>query len=492
MSSRERLQEMINQLGDYKLVMVSNREPYIHYFRGHEIHCMVPASGLTIALDPVMQACGGTWVAHGSGSADKKVVDQTNSIMVPPKNPRYKLRRIWMTREEEEGYYYGFANQTLWPLCHIVFAKPVFSEDYWQYYKRINQYFAQAVLEEVEGENALVFIQDYHLALLPQLIRQERPDIIIAHFWHIPWPNPEVFRICPWKIELLKGLLANDLLGFHIRYHCNNFLDTVNRELECRIDQERSGVVRKERVTLVQPFPISVDFEQLSARAEEPEVEETINRLTKEYGLENQIIAVGVDRMDYTKGIPNRIKAIGIFLDRYPQYKGHFTFIQAAVPSRVRIKAYQDLENEVEGLIEEVNWKYGSDEWQPIIYLKGHHIHPVLTALYRMAHVCLVTSLHDGMNLVAKEFVATRNDLQGVLILSLFTGAARELEAALIVNPYYIEELAEAIREAIEMPPEEQERRMRLLQEVVRTNNIYKWIEDILLALTRLADVRIS
>jgi trehalose 6-phosphate synthase len=488
MTTKQRLQEVIKaQLGDFKLVLVSNREPYIHYFRGHEIHYMVPAGGLTQALDPVMQACGGTWVAHGSGNADKKVVDKENSIMVPPQNPQYKLRRVWMTREEEEGYYYGFANQTLWPLCHIVFTQPVFSETHWRYYNRVNKYFAQAVLEEIQGEKALIFVQDYHLALLPQFIRQERPDIIIAHFWHIPWPNPEVFRICPWKEEILKSLLANDLLGFHIRYHCNNFLETVNRELECRIDQERSGVIRKERTTLVQPFPISVDFDQLSTRAEDPEVEKAIMDLYEEYGLESQIIAIGIDRMDYTKGMPNRIKAVAMFLDRYPEYKGRFTFIQAAVPSRIHIKVYQDLEDEVEELVEEVNWRHGWDEWQPIIYLKGHHTHPVLTALYRIAHVCLVTSLHDGMNLVAKEFIACRKDLKGVLILSPFTGAARELETALIINPYCIEALAEAIKEAIEMPLEEQERRMAKLQEIVKNNNIYRWTEDILLSLTRLA-----
>jgi len=486
MWTRESLNDLVREkLSGYLFVVVSNREPYIHTFSGRRITFHVPASGLTVALDPVMQACGGTWIAHGSGNADKEVVDKENKISVPPDTPRYALKRVWLSKEEENGYYYGFANEALWPLCHIVYTRPVFEESDWDTYKKVNEIFAQSVLEEVGDRKAFVFIQDYHLALLSRLIKERNPNIITAQFWHIPWPNREAFRICPWQEEILHGLLSNDLVGFHIRYHCNNFLDTVDRAIEARVDWERYEVTCGGKKTAVRPFPISVDFDEISQNAQKEEVAIEIERLKNEVGIKDEIIGVGLDRIDYTKGIPDRFKAIDRFLEKYPQFQGRVVFIQAGVPSRTQIEAYRDLKDEIDDLAGEINWKYGFGRWKPIICLWEHGAPVTLMALRRMANFFVVSSLHDGMNLVAKEFVASRFDEDGILILSPFTGAARELTDALLVNPYATDHFAEAIKNALEMPQAERQKRMRKMREVVRENNIYKWAADIIAELVK-------
>ncbi|MBI2831064.1 MAG: trehalose-6-phosphate synthase [Chloroflexi bacterium] len=462
-------------------IVVSNREPYSHVYSARKIVWEVPASGLTVALDPVMRACGGTWIAHGSGDADAEVVDKDNKVGVPPNEPRYSLKRIWLSKKEEEGYYYGFSNQALWPLCHIVYTRPVFNESDWNTYKQVNELFARAVLEEVGQRKAFVFIQDYHLALLAKLIKDANPNIITALFWHIPWPNPEVFRICPWQDEILKGLLSNNLLGFHIRYHCNNFLETVDRSLETRIDRESHEVIHSGKKTSVQPFPISVDFEAISRHAQSAEVKAEMENLRARLGLDNgEIIGAGLDRIDYTKGIPDRLRAIDRFFEKFPEYRKRMVFIQAGVASRVRIPSYQAINEEIDSLEWEINWKHGTGHWKPIIHLREHMSPDALMALRRLAHFFVVSSLHDGMNLVAKEFVASRFDEDGVLILSSFTGAARELGDAVLVNPFATDHFAEAIKTAIEMPEAERQRRMRKMRELVQENNIYKWAADMI------------
>jgi len=469
-----------SKLGDYLFVVVSNREPYIHTYAGSEIKCHVPASGLTMALDPVMQACGGTWVAHGSGNADKEVVDNHDKTMVPPDKPRYSLKRVWLSKEEEDGYYYGFSNEALWPLCHIAYTRPRFDEADWNTYKKVNELFAQAILEEVGDKKAFVFIQDYHLSLLSRLIKKNTSNIITAQFWHIPWPNREAFRICPWHEEILHGLLGNDMLGFHIRYHCNNFMDAVDRLIEAKVDWERYEITRGGRKTAIRPFPISVDFEAISHGAQETEVAEEMASLKKKLGLVEEFVGMGLDRIDYTKGIPDRFRAVDRFLEKNPEYRGHLVFIQAGVPSRIHISTYKRLNDEIDDLVEEVNWKYATGSWMPIIYLREHLPPITLMALRRMADFCVVSSLHDGMNLVAKEYVASRFDEDGVLILSPFTGSSRELTDSLLVNPYATDYFAEAIKQALEMPRQAKRRRMRRMREVVRENNIYKWAADII------------
>jgi alpha,alpha-trehalose-phosphate synthase [UDP-forming] len=485
--TKEELQDLVkDKLSGRLLVIVSNREPYIHVVSGKDIECIVPASGLTVALDPVMRACGGSWVAHGSGSADKEVVDEKNRVMVPPDDPSYSIRRVWLTKEEEEGYYLGFSNEALWPLCHVAYTPPNFDEADWNTYKKVNQIFADAVLDEIGDKEAFIFIQDYHLALLSKLIKVKNPNVITAQFWHIPWPNPEAFRICPWGEEILDGLLDNDIMGFHIQYHCQNFLDTVNKTLESKIDFEKWAVKRGGRTTLVRYFPISVDFDRIAREADSDEVKKEMGIIRQNWKLDDEFVGVAIDRIDYTKGIPHRLRALDKFFSKYPEYQGRVVLFQLGEPSRIHIKKYKELNAEVDDLVEEVNWKYQSRGWKPIVYVKRHCTPATLLAFNRLASFCVVSSLHDGMNLVAKEFVSSRIDEDGVLILSKFTGAARELSEAVLINPYATDEFAGAIKQALEMSPDERHTRMKKLRQTVKNSNIYKWAGDIICELAYL------
>jgi len=482
----ERLKEHLRlELGTKTLFLVSNREPYMHVRKGRKVEVIVPAGGLVTALDPMMRACGGVWIAHGSGDADAETADRHGRLQVPPDEPAYTLKRVWLSRTEEEGYYYGFSNEGLWPLCHITHTRPDFKLDDWTCYRRVNERFAQEILRETRDEKEpLVLIQDYHFALLPALVKAKRPDARIAIFWHIPWPNPEAFSICPWQKDILEGLLGADLIGFHIQFHCNNFLETVDRVLESRIDWEKFSVERGGQVTSVKPFPISVAFPSLVRDESSPR--NTKDEILTELGLKAEILGVGVDRIDYTKGLVERFLAVERFFDKHEDYLGKFTFLELGAPSRTHIKRYQDLISEVEALVERICWKFQAKGWKPIVFLKAHHDHREIQRYYRVSDLCLVTSLHDGMNLVAKEFVAARDDEDGVLILSPFTGASRELLDALLVNPYDIEALADGIHQALTMRPEERKERMRRMREGLRERNIYRWAGNLVTTLNRI------
>src|SRR5579875_3294922 len=486
--TKERLEDVVRtRLAGARLVVVANREPFIHVYNGNEIRCMRPASGVTTALDPVMRATGGVWVGHGSGDADRAASDEQGRVAVPPEDPSYTLRRVWLSREEEEGYYYGFSNSALWPLCHAAYTRPRFEVEHWDAYRLVNRKFAQAVLEEVESEPAIVFVQDYHFALLPRLLRQARPDLIVVQFWHIPWPNPETFRICPWKEEILSGLLGNDLLAFHTQHHCHNFLESVDRYLEARICFERFAVIRRGHTTEIRSHPISVDPDEIAALVP-TDFKREERRLRAKLRVGDLPLLLGVDRLDYIKGIPERLRAVDRLLCQWPQWRRNFCFIQVGAPSRTSIGEYRTLNEEVAALVEEINWRHGDGSWEPILYLREHHGPDKLAVLYRTARACVVTSLHDGMNLVAKEFVAARTDEQGVLVLSEFTGAACELSDALIVNPYALDRLAEAYHTALTMPVEEQRRRMRRMRRHVADNNIYRWAGMLLSAAGRFVE----
>jgi len=484
-----RLKECVRaELGDKKLFLISNREPYMHVKEGSNIKCIVPAGGLVTALDPVMRICDGIWIAHGGGNGDREFVDNNDKVRVPPEEPAYTLKRIWLTKEEEDGYYYGFSNEGIWPLCHITHTRPVFRLDDWVNYQRVNEKFAEALLKEiVDEESPLVLIQDYHLALLPLLVKKERPDARVALFWHIPWPNPEAFGICPWRQEILIGMLGADLIGFHIQFFCNNFLDTVDRFLESRIDWEQFYIERGGLTTLVRPFPISVSFEGFSDKVPLTHVRNELKKtILQEIDVSAEYIGVGVDRIDYTKGIPERFRAIERFLEKYPEFIGKFTFIELGAPSRTHIKRYRELITEVEEMVDKVNWRFQTKGWKPIVFLKAHHSHEEIYRFYKIADICMVTSLHDGMNLVAKEFIASRGDEDGVLILSQFTGASRELKDAVIINPYDIEEMADAIYFSLTMETHERSERMKRMQTVVREQNIYRWAGSLITTLARL------
>ncbi len=488
MWTKQDLQALVRrQIGEYRLIIVSNRQPYIHNLVDGEPQYVVPAGGLTSALDPLMQACGGTWIAYGGGKGDRYIVDQDDRVMVPPDDPAYSLRLVWLTEREEQGYYYGFSNEALWPLCHNAYTEPVFDLRDWQTYQAVNRKFADLVLDEAGDRPAVVLTQDYHLALLPQYLRETAPAIITGQFWHIPWPHAEIFRICPWQAEMVEGLLGNNLLGFHIGDHCSNFMDTAARTLPVRVDTEYNRIEYRSETTLVRPFPISIDFDDICQFSESPEVEQEMRRIEAEWGLEGQLIGLGIDRVDYTKGIPHRFRAIDRFFEKYTQYRGRVVFVQAGVLSRSDIEAYQQLGGQIEQLVDDINDRYGRDGWQPIVYKPDDLPAVTLMALRRLSRFCIVSSLHDGMNLVAKEFVASRFDNDGVLILSPFAGAALELTQSLIVNPYATEDLAEAIRDAVVMPETERCYRMVQMRATVRENNIYKWAARLLVELMQCA-----
>jgi trehalose 6-phosphate synthase len=475
--------------GSSRIFVVSNREPYVHVHQGREIVCTVPPSGLVTAIEPVLRACDGVWIASGSGDADPETVDEFDRLRVPPDDPRYTLRRVWLSSEEESSYYDGFSNEGLWPLCHIAHTRPIFRAGDWECYQRVNQRFASALLEEMaDSVDPIVFVQDYHFALLPRLVKTARPDARVAIFWHIPWPNPEAFGICPWQAELLDGLLGADLIGFHIPLHCNNFLSTVDRVIESRTDREHMTVRRHGHVTAVRPYPVSVAFEgpphgglrvedDASAREER---DSGRKQLLAEFGVRAEYLALGVDRLDYTKGIVERLLAIEELIAEHPWYWERLTMVQIAAPSRSRIASYVDLHRKVEETVQRINQRFQTAHWRPVVWIDRQCNHEEVNRWYRAADLCLVTSLHDGMNLVAKEFVAARDDEDGVLVLSKFTGAAVELRDAMMVNPYDIAGVAEVIHQGLEMNRAERRQRMQQMRRQVMEHNIYGWAAHVL------------
>jgi trehalose 6-phosphate synthase len=477
-----------NRAGSSKIFVVSNREPYMHVRQGRETICVVPPSGLVTALEPVLRACDGVWVASGSGDADATVVDEFDRLRVPPDEPRYTLRRLWLSEEEEAQYYEGFSNEGLWPLCHIAHTRPIFRAADWECYQRVNRRFADALLEEMrDSPEPVVFVQDYHLALLPRLVKKERPDARVAIFWHIPWPNPEAFAICPWQAELLDGLLGSDLIGFHIPLHCHNFVATVDRALEARTDRDHMSVLRHGHASVIRPYPVSVAFDGASQPAASwdgktmaEERDTARQRLLSEFGVRAETLALGVDRLDYTKGIVERLEAIGQLLEDHPWHRERLAMVQIAAPSRTRIPSYADLRRRVEETVARINARYQTAHWKPIVLIERQCDHEEVRHWYRAADICLVTSLHDGMNLVAKEFVAARDDEDGVLVLSNFTGAAVELRDALLINPYDVIGVAEAIHSGLEMSREERRERMERMRRQVMEYNIYLWAAKVL------------
>ena len=476
----ERLREFVKAyLKDRPIFVLSNREPYVHSKTKSGITWSVPAGGVVTAMEPVMEACGGTWIAHGSGNADMETADADGNIKVPPDEPKYTLKRVWLTEKEVSGYYNGLSNEALWPLCLMAHTRPLFRTEDWVQYKKVNAKFAKTLLDEIQNvERPIVLVQDYHLALVPHIIKKDRPDALVAIFWHIPWPSAAQFNICPWRKELLQGMLGADLVGFHTQQYCNNFVDTIGNEIESRIDYEQFSVFQGEHRTLIKPFPISISFPG-SAEAHGDADRKTLDTL----GIHSTHLILGVDRLDYTKGILERFKGVEFLLDEHPEYRGDLALLQIASPTRESVKKYKEYAAQVTAEAERINKKFSAKGWKPIILEKKHYSHKELLHLYRYADVCLITSLHDGMNLVAKEFVAAREDEAGVLVLSQFTGAARDLKGAVLINPYSAEETSAALRVALSMPKTEQHRRMKTMRASVRDYNIYRWSAELIKAL---------
>jgi trehalose 6-phosphate synthase len=474
--SPARLRSTLTQyLQGERIVILANREPYVHERTADGIRFLHPASGLVTALEPVMRACSGVWVGHGSGSADRETVDASDHVRVPPGEESYVIRRVWLSEAEESGYYYGFSNEGLWPLCHVAHARPVFRARDFEHYVHVNQKFADAVCEEVDTDDPIVLIQDYHFAMAPKMIRERLPRATIITFWHTPWPNAERIGICPWREELISGLLGSSIIGFHTQQHCNNFIDSANTFMESRIDREANAVVQGPRRTLIRPYPISIEW-PVHWLEQVPPVEQARAQVRRELSLApDALLGVGIDRLDYTKGIEERLSAVDELLMRHPQFRGRFTFAQLAAPSRVKIDRYRELNERVEALAARINERWSNGTYRPIVLLRSHHEPTTVFRYYRAAEVCYVSSLHDGMNLVAKEFVAAREDEQGVLVLSEFTGAARELTEALIVNPYDFRQASDALAAALGMPSAEQRERMRSMRRLVSEFNVYRW-----------------
>ncbi|MCC7463349.1 MAG: trehalose-6-phosphate synthase [Gammaproteobacteria bacterium] len=482
------LQQVVReQLQGCSMLLVSNREPYIHNAdAAGRVVVQVPASGMVTAIEPIMRACSGTWIAHGSGTADRDVVDRHDRVRVPPDDPQYALRRVWLSAEEEEGYYYGFSNEGLWPLCHLAYVRPAFRETDWKQYVAVNGRFADVVVREATVPDPIVLIQDFHFAMLPGLLRRRLPKATIALFWHIPWPNAETFGVCPWKGEILQHMLSADILGFHTRYHCQNFLATVDRFLECQIDHEHMTVTHQGHVCRVAAYPISIEWPPrwLAHVAETAAARDNVrNRFRIGSGVR---IGVGVERWDFTKGIIERMQALSAFFERHPEWRGRLTFLQVAAPSRSKLPAYQALQAQTQAEIARVNDRFGLASWQPVVLIPEHQQPEEVYELYRAADFCLVNSLHDGMNLVAKEFVAARDDEDGVLILSSFAGASRELVEALLVNPFDVVETAATIYAALEMPREERRKRMQLMRRTLAVNNVHRWAGRLLMDVARI------
>jgi trehalose 6-phosphate synthase/phosphatase len=476
-----------DQLHAPQIIVVSNREPYSHEFNDSgAIVVQVPASGMVTALEPVMRACSGTWVAHGSGSADRDVVDRSDRVAVPPDDPTYTLRRVWLSESEEQGFYYGLSNEGLWPLCHLAYVRPAFRSEDWVVYQAVNRRFAEVVARETQSDDPVILIQDFHFAMLPGYLRTRRPKATIVLFWHIPWPNVETFGVCPWKREMLSHMLMADILGFHTLYHCQNFLATLDRFIECQIDHERMTVALQGHICHVAAYPISIEWPPRWLQAQ-PDVQLSRRAVRERFGIgEHVILALGVERWDFTKGVIERCLALELLLEQNPRLRGQVTLLQIAAPSRSKLAAYKALQRATLTEVERINARFATADWRPIVLIGKHQPPEHVFELYRAADFCIVNSLHDGMNLVAKEFVAARDDEDGVLILSTFAGAARELVEAILINPFDVAETAAAIRRAIEMPREQRRQRMQLMRRTIKENNVYRWAGRMLMDAARI------
>jgi trehalose 6-phosphate synthase len=462
--------------GGESIVVLANREPFRHE-RAADARLDVRRSsgGLVTALEPIVRACSGVWVAHGAGTADRAVVDARDGVAVPPANPRYRLRRVWLDADEERGYYFGFANEGLWPLCHRTAVLPIYRSADFAQYQIVNARFAAAACEEATSHRPLMLVQDYHLALAPAAIRDRLPLSTIVAFWHIPWPDPVVFASCPWARRLLRGLLGSTIVGFQTADDCANFLDCVDAMVDADVDRSRGIVTHAGRSTAVRAYPISVEWPSPWTR-DAPTIDDCRTRVRQELGVAADAqLVVGVDRLDYTKGLAEKFRAVERLLVSCPEMRGRFVFVQIAEPSRESLQPYRELRTTLHATVENINARFGARSYQPLILREARHEPPEVYRLFRAADVCYVGSLHDGMNLVAKEFVAARDDERGVLVLSQFAGAARELAPAIIVNPYAIESCARALRLALHMPVEEQCVRMRAMRATVARNNAYTW-----------------
>jgi alpha,alpha-trehalose-phosphate synthase [UDP-forming] len=479
-------------LSDCKFILVSNREPYEHVRGVHGVEIRQPPGGLVSALDPTMRRIHGTWVAWGSGSADRETSDGMGRVRVPPDGQSYTLRRVWLDDADVEGYYHGFANRALWPLCHMLIQYFEFRTAFWDRYRTINLRFAHAVADEADqcDGRPVVWIQDYHFALVGEFVRATRPTSFIHQFWHIPFPPPDILRLLPAGTHeaLLRGLLGNDLVEFQTARYAANFLGCVEQFVsEARVEHTEGRIAWGGRTVHVGSFPISIDVERFEAMARSPETDARVATLRERYTRGGRQLGIAVDRIDYTKGIPERLRAIDHLWATYPGLRQRVTFLCVCTPSRSTMPAYAALEQEVASMVLDINARYGTADWTPIVLIHNNVDAELLAAVYRAADLCLVSSLQDGMNLVAKEFIGCQLDERGVLVLSRFTGAAEEIDGALLINPFNLDGFAACIRAALEMGRDERRRRIHRMRVQLHEATIFDWLDGIL---ARAAEIR--
>lgn len=490
---------MMNEFAEYlrgrTLILLSNREPYEHRRGEDGIEMRQPPGGLVSALDPTMRATHGTWVAWGSGSADRETADEEGRLMVPPDDPMYALRRVFLEPKDIEHYYLGFANGALWPLCHMLVQHFEFRDEQWDYYRSVNEKFAAAVTAEVDRaeQPAIVWIQDYHFGLAAEMIRRTSDPALIHLFWHIPFPPSDILRLLPVGVHeaLLRGLLGNDLIAFQTERSALNFVGCVAEFVpEAEIDADSLTVHYEGRKVEVGIYPISIDVSRFERMAQSPESVARVERLRGRHAVGGCQLGLGVDRVDYTKGIPERLRALDRLWKLHPAMRERFTFLLIATPSRTDIDAYQQLEVEMLAGVQRINERYGTENWTPIVLVHENVSSEVLSGAYRAADLCLVSSLQDGMNLVAKEFIACQVEERGVLVLSRFAGAAEEIDGAILINPFNIDGFVDGIRRAVEMSEAERRVRMHRMRSQLRTRTIFDWLGALLSRTRDIAEAR--
>ncbi len=499
MSDSPPLDSVLSSLESHQLTVVSNRQPYRHSFENGDIVIDRPAGGLTAGLDPVVQQTDGIWVAWGDGDADQEATDDTDSVRVPPDDPAYTLKRVWLSESAVADYYYGFSNRVLWPLSHSLTEHVTFEDRYWERYREVNHQFADSVVEAV-GDGAdepreeatgtdsdaatetVIWFQDYHFGLAPRFVRDQLGEsALLSQFWHIPWPEREVFRDCPHQSDLLDGLLANDLLGFHIPRYCANFLDCVATILpEASVDWSAWTVEYAGHESRIRAFPMGVDTETIAEHAAAPD-DGFWDRFRDDHGIpDDQQVAVGIDRLDYTKGIPERLAAIEKLLATQPNWRGEFTYVQKATPSRTAIPEYRELGRRVERDIERINDRFGTADWQPIVEIDDYLSEEALYGLCRYSDLAIVSPLADGMNLVAMEYVSAQIDHTGVLVLSDRAGAHDLLgSAAISIDPTDTDTFADRLDLAASMPDDDRSQRMQALRSTVTETDIQSWMASV-------------
>ncbi len=463
-----------------QLVVVSNRQPYRHSETddGEAVAVDRPTGGLTAGLDPVVQETGGTWVAWGDGDADRDVVDEADRVGVPPEDPAYTLRRVWLSDEQVANYYYGFSNQVVWPLCHGALGNVASDPEFWEAYQRTNRQFADVVVEEA-SDRSTIWFQDYHFGLAPAMVRRTLGgEPTLLQFWHIPWPGWDTYRACPHRAELLRGLLANDVLGVHVPRYRDNFLQCVRACIDdATVDTERNEVTYRGSSTMVVASPMGVPAEKVRQGAADVSAAD-FAAFRAEHGIpEDVAVAVGVDRLDYTKGIVARLEALEYLWETQPEWQDQLTFVQNGSESRSAIPAYDRTQSAIREAVDRINDRFGTKDWQPVVFFTDTISQDELYGLYRYADAALVTAMRDGLNLVAMEYAAAQVDEDGALLLSDGTGAHDLLgEYAYSISPFDAADIAETLASALSAPAAERRARMTKLRQQVADVDLATWL----------------